>query len=157
MLTGGTVHRGDGSEPFAADVGVRDGTIVEITTYRRLDGSLTLECTGLVVTADQYPYAASSTSLEATLFPAWARDGGAAGLGRRLADTETSARIRAEVERSLAARTRVQLVSCARSVWRVIFAGGYTLRGNAPTRRSVRGGVDAVPRPSPPSIPPHQK
>ena len=157
VLAGGTVHRGDGSEPFAADVGVRDGTIVEITTDRRLDGSLTLECTGLVVTADQYTYAASSTSLEATLFPAWARDGGAAGLGRRLADPETSARIRAEVERSLAARTRVQLVSCARSVGRVIFAGGYTLRGNAPTRRSVRGGVDAVPRPSPPSIPHHQK
>lgn len=67
---------------------------------------------GLVITADQYPYAASSTSLEATLFPAWARDGGAAGLRRRLADPETSARIRAEVERSLAARTRVQLVSC---------------------------------------------
>lgn len=67
---------------------------------------------GLVITADQYPYAASSTSLEATLFPAWARDGGAAGLRRRLADPETATRIRAEVERSLADRTRTQLVSC---------------------------------------------
>ena len=40
--------------------------------------------------------------------------------------------------------------SPARSLRRVVSAGGYTLRGNAPTRRSVRGGVDAVPRPSPP-------
>ncbi len=31
---------------------------------------------GLTVTADQYPYTASSTSLEATLLPAWCREGG---------------------------------------------------------------------------------
>ena len=31
---------------------------------------------GQQVTADQYPYTASSTSLEATLLPAWAREGG---------------------------------------------------------------------------------
>jgi N-acyl-D-amino-acid deacylase len=67
---------------------------------------------GVAVTADQYPYAASSTSLEATLFPAWARDGGAAGLRRRLADPEEAGRIRTEVQRSLAGRTRIQLVSC---------------------------------------------
>ncbi|TVP96163.1 MAG: D-aminoacylase [Planctomycetaceae bacterium] len=67
---------------------------------------------GTVVTADQYPYAASSTSMEATLFPAWSRDGGDAGLRKRLEDPETSARIREEVAKKLGDSSRIQLVSC---------------------------------------------
>lgn len=73
---------------------------------------------GHVVTADQYPYAASSTSMEATLFPTWSRDGGSAGLRKRLDDPETAARIRAEVERKLRDCSRIQLVSCSyRRAW----------------------------------------
>lgn len=67
---------------------------------------------GLSVTADQYPYAASSTSLEATLFPAWSRDGGTSGLKKRLEEPETAARIREELVRSLADSSRIQIATC---------------------------------------------
>ena len=49
---------------------------------------------GLKVTADQYPYIASSTSLDATLLPTWALAGGRDKLLERLKDKEQSARIR---------------------------------------------------------------
>lgn len=73
---------------------------------------------GQKVTADQYPYVASSTSLEATLLPSWARDGGAAKFRERLAAPETAARIRADVVKSLTNKGRIQLASClARPAW----------------------------------------
>lgn len=56
---------------------------------------------GRVVTADQYPYTASSTSLEATLFPTWARSGGNDDLIKRLDDAESGPRIRKEVQRDI--------------------------------------------------------
>ena len=65
------------------------------------------------VTADQYPYTASSTSLEATLLPKWAREGGRTKLKERLEDPETAARIKADVERTLESASRIQLVSCS--------------------------------------------
>jgi N-acyl-D-aspartate/D-glutamate deacylase len=49
---------------------------------------------GEIVTADQYPYIASSTSLDATVIPTWARAGGQKELIARLDDAETSPRIR---------------------------------------------------------------
>lgn len=52
---------------------------------------------GVRVTADQYPYVASSTSLTATI-PQWAEDGGADKLVERLKDPELRARIRREME-----------------------------------------------------------
>lgn len=52
---------------------------------------------GLVVTADQYPYVASSTSLTATI-PDWAEEGGTAKLVERLQDRATRARIRRDME-----------------------------------------------------------
>ncbi len=67
---------------------------------------------GMKVTADQYPYAASSTSLEATLLPAWSREGGRSELVNRLRNPETSARIRMEVSRKLETAARIQLASC---------------------------------------------
>jgi N-acyl-D-aspartate/D-glutamate deacylase len=51
---------------------------------------------GVRVTADQYPYIASSTSLTATL-PQWAMDGGADRLVERLKDPATRARIRRDM------------------------------------------------------------
>lgn len=49
---------------------------------------------GQHVTADQYPYIASSTSLDATLIPTWARAGGRKALLARFDDPATAARIR---------------------------------------------------------------
>lgn len=49
--------------------------------------------TGLKVTADQYPYIASSTSLDATVLPTWSLAGGREKLLERLKDKEQSARI----------------------------------------------------------------
>ncbi len=57
---------------------------------------------GLSIWADQYPYAASQTSLVAALFPAWAQEGG--GLRGRLRDPAMAARIRPEVADNLARR-----------------------------------------------------
>jgi N-acyl-D-aspartate/D-glutamate deacylase len=52
---------------------------------------------GVDVTADQYPYVASSTSLTATI-PPWALDGGTDKLIERLKDKKERARIRKEME-----------------------------------------------------------
>jgi len=52
---------------------------------------------GLRVTADQYPYVASSTSLTATI-PPWAQDGGTDKLIGRLKEPRERARIRKEME-----------------------------------------------------------
>ncbi|HEX8031723.1 MAG TPA: D-aminoacylase [Vicinamibacterales bacterium] len=52
---------------------------------------------GVRVTADQYPYVASSTSLTATI-PPWAQDGGTDKLMARLKDKQERARIRKEME-----------------------------------------------------------
>lgn len=68
---------------------------------------------GQTVTADQYPYVASSTSLEAMLFPAWAREGGRDALVARMDDAEQRAKIRQAVAEELAAHGRIVLASCA--------------------------------------------
>ncbi len=66
---------------------------------------------GQVVTADQYPYAASSTSLEATLLPDWAREGGRPELDKRIADTETFTKLRADVVAKLATANKIMIAS----------------------------------------------
>ena len=64
---------------------------------------------GARITADQYPYTASSTSLEATVLPAWSREGGRKGIEARLADPAQRAKIREAVEKSLDDKVRVQI------------------------------------------------
>jgi len=59
---------------------------------------------GVEVYADQYPYLASATGLSAALLPRWAQADGPRALQERLADPETRARIRAEMEVNLARR-----------------------------------------------------
>lgn len=71
---------------------------------------------GKKVTADQYPYTSSSTSLEATLFPTWARAGGSKGLLARFNDSEVAPRIKAALERSLQATHNGEDVVIARFV-----------------------------------------
>jgi len=61
----------------------------------------TARTAGRIVTADQYPYTASSTSLEATLFPTWARSGGSKELLARMKDEEAGPRLRKDVQRSI--------------------------------------------------------
>ena len=56
---------------------------------------------GQVVTADQYPYTASSTSLSATFIPAWARSGGSKQMLARLEGGDDSQRIQAAIRNKL--------------------------------------------------------
>lgn len=63
------------------------------------------------VTADQYPYIASSTSLEAMVIPTWAREGGNKALIGRLDDDKTGAKLRAEIEKKLEGRTKMVIAS----------------------------------------------
>jgi N-acyl-D-aspartate/D-glutamate deacylase len=56
---------------------------------------------GQVVTADQYPYAASSTSLRAMVVPARYREGAQEDLVRRFDDNEIGPNLRAAIERTL--------------------------------------------------------
>jgi N-acyl-D-amino-acid deacylase len=58
---------------------------------------------GVDVTADQYPYLASSTGLSSVI-PAWAHEGGPAKMLQRIADPEISVRLRREIEAAHAAR-----------------------------------------------------
>jgi N-acyl-D-amino-acid deacylase len=59
---------------------------------------------GLKVTADQYPYAASGTSVTAALVPRWAEVGGTLELIKRIADPALRPRLVAEMESNLRRR-----------------------------------------------------
>ncbi|MEY4850794.1 MAG: hypothetical protein RLZZ331_1798 [Pseudomonadota bacterium] len=59
---------------------------------------------GQAVTADQYPWLASGTSLDAALLPRWAVDGGDAALLKRLDDPAALARIRADMAENMRRR-----------------------------------------------------
>jgi N-acyl-D-aspartate/D-glutamate deacylase len=93
--------RGEGSELFdavneAIEIGNRSGAAVHISHFKASGkdhwGTLRIaadivekaRAKGQHVTADQYPYVASSTSLQATTIPSAAREGGQEALVRRL-------------------------------------------------------------------------
>ena len=59
---------------------------------------------GQRVTADQYPWSASGTSLAAALVPRWAQDGGRTALLRRFDDPAVAARLRTEMADNLRRR-----------------------------------------------------
>lgn len=59
---------------------------------------------GMPVTADQYPYEASGTSIHAALLPRWAQAGGTDSLQARFANAATRARIEAEMRENLRRR-----------------------------------------------------
>ncbi len=59
---------------------------------------------GLDVTADQYPYTASGTSVSAALLPRWAEEGGGDSLRARLADPAMRARVAAAMTDNLRRR-----------------------------------------------------
>jgi N-acyl-D-aspartate/D-glutamate deacylase len=58
---------------------------------------------GQDVTADQYPWLASGSSLEASLLPGWSVDGGPKKMLERFADAATMARIRPKWTKTCAA------------------------------------------------------
>jgi N-acyl-D-aspartate/D-glutamate deacylase len=59
---------------------------------------------GLDVTADQYPWLASGSNLEASLIPRWAVDGGTAAMRKRFDDPASLERIRTEARDNLRRR-----------------------------------------------------
>lgn len=59
---------------------------------------------GMAVTADQYPWLASGSNLEASLIPRWAVDGGRAALLKRLDDPALLERIKTEMRENLRRR-----------------------------------------------------
>lgn len=59
---------------------------------------------GQVVTADQYPWLASGTSVDAALVPGWAMDGGYTKLLTRLDDPASLARLKTEMTENLRRR-----------------------------------------------------
>ncbi len=73
---------------------------------------------GVDVTSDQYPYTASSTSIQAALLPAWALEGGRDAIAARLKDPATRAKMKAGAvamirdERGGGDPKNVQLASC---------------------------------------------
>ncbi len=69
---------------------------------------------GEIVTADQYPYIASSTSLRAILVPTWARAGGSKALKKRLKDPATAERIKKSMQKNLTKRNGGEAVKVAR-------------------------------------------
>jgi N-acyl-D-aspartate/D-glutamate deacylase len=76
---------------------------------------------GQEVTADQYPYVASSTSLAATVIPARYREGSAADFQQRLRDPEVGPRIRKAIEERVKRRgdgASLRIARCAaRPAW----------------------------------------
>lgn len=64
-----------------------------IDTLRLIDEA---RARGVDATIDQYPYTASSTSIQAALLPAWALEGGRDAMLKRLKDPEMRAKVKAE-------------------------------------------------------------
>jgi N-acyl-D-amino-acid deacylase len=72
---------------------------------------------GQRVTADQYPWLASSTGLGAALLPGWAVDGGRPALFERLDDPATAARIREGIRDNLQRRGGADAILMTGSGW----------------------------------------
>jgi N-acyl-D-aspartate/D-glutamate deacylase len=71
---------------------------------------------GLEVTADQYPYIASSTSLRATIVPSRYREGSDKDFVARLDDPKIGPKLKADIEKALGSREggkRIQIASYA--------------------------------------------
>lgn len=94
---------------LGADVHGRAGDVVARIERARAQGQR--------VTADQYPWLASSTGLGAALLPRWAVDGGRPALFARLDDLATAARIRAEMGENLQRRGGADAILMTGTGW----------------------------------------
>lgn len=72
---------------------------------------------GVEVYADQYPYLASATALDAALIPRWAQAGGSDSLAARMARPGDRARIRDDVVENLARRGGADRIQFRRVRW----------------------------------------
>ncbi len=73
---------------------------------------------GLDITASQYPWEASGTSLVSALIPLWAQDGGRAAMLARLADPALASRLRDEIAENLRRRGGAGSLLIAEGRWR---------------------------------------
>jgi N-acyl-D-aspartate/D-glutamate deacylase len=120
--------RGEGSELLdavreAIEIGQRGKLPVHVSHFKasgnRAWGTLRAAAeiieqarsTGQRVTADQYPYIASSTSLEATLLPAWAREGGRKKIEERLNDAAESKKLHNDIANKLKYADRIVIAN----------------------------------------------
>src|SRR5690606_27589667 len=94
---------------LGADVHGRAAEVVARIDRARAEGQR--------VTADQYPWLASSTGLGAALLPRWAVDGGRPALFKRLDDPATAARIRAEMAGNLQRRGGAEAILMTGTGW----------------------------------------
>ncbi|RJF91508.1 D-aminoacylase [Sphingomonas cavernae] len=81
---------------LGVDVQGQANTIIGIVEAARAQGQM--------VTADQYPWSASGTSLAASLVPRWAQDGGRVALLRRFDDGALADRLRTDMVENLRKR-----------------------------------------------------
>ncbi len=91
---------------------------------------------GQMVTADQYPYTASSTSLAATVVPARFREGSAREFQARLDDAQQGPLIRKAIESALAGRDRAKAIRIARYTPKPAWQG-RDLQGIAETEKTT--------------------
>lgn len=91
---------------------------------------------GMKVTADQYPWLASGSSLDASLLPGWSVDGGPPALMRRLGDPATVERIRAEMRENLRRRGGAQSL--------LLIAQGFPWTGKTLADVASEQGADPV-------------
>lgn len=110
----------------AIEIGERSGCPVQIShlkcSTKEAWGKMGEACAlieaararGLRVTADQYPYTASSTSLAAYTIPTWAREGGDSKLIERLGHPEEGAKIRTAIAENFEKRDGPETIRIAR-------------------------------------------
>ena len=79
---------------------------------------LAARASGIRVTADQYPYAASGTSILAALLPRWAEAGGRDSLRHRLDDSTTRAKISREMTENLRRRGGPETLLITEGRWK---------------------------------------
>lgn len=132
----------------ALEIGARSGAAVHIShlkcATREAWGKMAEVCArieaaravGRRVTADQYPYTASSTRLSAYTVPAWALEGGK--LAERLKDPETGARLRREIAASLERRDSPDRLRIAN------YAGNPRYNGKSVAHIAAEEGRDPV-------------
>jgi N-acyl-D-amino-acid deacylase len=109
-----------------------------VDTLRLVDDA---RARGVDATIDQYPYTASSTSVQAALLPAWAQEGGRERILARLADPATRAKIRTDtiqiiaVERGGGDPKNVRIAGCPwdRTLAGLTLADVTRRRGAEPT------------------------
>jgi N-acyl-D-aspartate/D-glutamate deacylase len=115
---------------LGVDVWGRSDSVIAIVEAARARG-------GKPVTADQYPYTASGSSVGASLLPRWAEAGGGDSLRQRVADPATRARLVTDMTENLRRRGGAEalLITSSRDT---------TIRGRTLAQVAAARGVSPV-------------